>query len=273
MDDVVEGAGFQWAEDAGAIGGNHHSSFGVDDFSTVDRVLQWIDQRNGAPFFVHYLPIAGHHPYHVPVQGPFVGTGVNGHDADDGDQVHYLNALHYSDLALRRLVQGLAGRGFLRNTLLVIYGDHGEAFGEHPGNFGHTLYLYEENLRVPLIFRAPGILRQARIGRVTSLVDLAPSVCDLLGLRLPAEFEGISAFGAQEHPALFLTDYSMRLYGLRSGRWKFIHEMETGFRRLYDLKADPRERTNLARVRPEIVLHFRRGSLSSLGRDDGPQRR
>jgi glucan phosphoethanolaminetransferase (alkaline phosphatase superfamily) len=248
MDDVVRSAGFQVAEDAGAIGGNHNSSFGIDDFSTVDRILRWIDSRtNSSPFFVHYLPVAGHHPYDSPEAGPF---------GDDTDSNRYLNALYYADRALDRLLSGLESRAIRDNTLLVIYGDHGEAFGEHPGNFGHTLFLYEENVRVPLIFIAKGKIPAGRMTAVTTLADLAPTICDLLGLESPVQFEGTSALTESERIAFFTTDYSMRLYGLRSGPWKFIHEMDTGFSRLYNLSTDPLEQTNLASSHPDRVQAF-----------------
>jgi arylsulfatase A-like enzyme len=250
MDNVIAAARFSQASDAGEIGGNHNSSFGVDDFSSVDYLLHWLDHRNRSqPFFIHYLPIAGHHPYEVPIDGPFSGSD---------DVSRYLNARHYSDLALKRLVHGLEERDLLRNTLVIVYGDHGEAFDEHPGNYGHTLYLYEENLRVPLIFWSASGLKPHRVARVTSLVDLAPTICDVLGLDIAPTFEGASAFSPGDQPAIFLTEYSMHLRGIRAGRWKFIFEQDTGYARLYDLNIDPSERTNLARAHPEIVRDLRR---------------
>jgi hypothetical protein len=250
MDEVIVAADFDRADDGGAIGGNYNSSFGVDDFATVDHLLEWLDQRTNAnPFLVHYLPISGHHPYEVPVRGPFAGGT---------DQRRYLNALHYSDLALEKLVNGLQKRGLLENTLLIVYGDHGEAFGEHPGNYGHTLYLYEENVRVPLIIWMPAKLKPERLARVTSLVDVAPTICDLLGLSSPASFEGISAFNSFDRPAFFSTEYSLRLEGIRFRNWKLILEEETRHIRLYDLERDPSEQTNLAAVHPQIVTGLRR---------------
>ncbi len=250
MDEVVRAAGFQRADDAGAISGNHNSSFGADDISTVDHLLSWLDQRGSAtPFFIHYLPISGHHPYEAPVAGPFVGGD---------DRSRYRNALYYSDLALRRLVEGLKARGLSENTLLVIYGDHGEAFEEHPGNYGHTLHLFEENVRVPLVVWMPAKLRPARIDRITSLVDLAPTICDLMGIEPPPPFDGLSAFIPTVRPAFFLTEYSMRIRGMRFENWKLILEHETGHVRLYDLVRDPAERTNLARTQPEIAASLRR---------------
>jgi len=54
----------------------------------------------------------------------------------------YRNALHYGDVSLGTLIEGLRTRGLEENTLWVVYGDHGEAFGQHEGNYGHTFFLY-----------------------------------------------------------------------------------------------------------------------------------
>jgi hypothetical protein len=238
MDTLVQHAGFNLSEDAGTIGGQRESSFGVDDEQTVTRILNWLNTRaHSKPFLIHYLPISGHHPYDAP-KGPW---------ETEKDHDRYLNALHYSDQLLGRLVSHLT------NTLVVIYGDHGEAFGEHAGNYGHTLFLYEENVRVPLIVWAPGIIPPGRTSRVTSLIDIAPTICDLLGVPAPATFQGLSLLAEFTQPALFMTDYSLRLSGLREGPWKYIHEQGSGFRRLYNLSLDPAERTNLAGAHPAIV--------------------
>src|SRR2546429_5716401 len=91
-------------------------------------MLAWIDGLpRGQRFFLTYLPIAGHHPYATPEHGPFAGTA-------EIDQ--YRNALHYGDASLGALIEGLRARGLEQNTVWVVYGDHGEAFHQHEGNYG-----------------------------------------------------------------------------------------------------------------------------------------
>ena len=71
MEGIVKGRGFETLEDAGAIGGRVNSSFGVDEPAAVERILGWIDSLpKGQPFFITYLPVAGHHPYATPEPGP-----------------------------------------------------------------------------------------------------------------------------------------------------------------------------------------------------------
>ena len=240
MESIVGRRGFETLEDAGHIGGNHQSSFGVDEPSTVARMLAWIDSLpQGQPFFLTYLPIAGHHPYDSP------GRGVFPNDEEFG---RYRNALRYGDESLGTLVNGLRARGLDENTLWIVFGDHGEAFGQHEGNYGHTFLLYDENVRVPFIVAAPGLTHgQTRVRRAVSLVDTAPTILDLLGLETPAGYQGVSMLAGAPRMALFFTDYSRPLVGLRDGPWKFVYELDTARGRLFDLAEDPRERTDISR--------------------------
>src|SRR5262249_32634304 len=256
MDAVVRSRGFDTLEDAGDIGGDHDSSFGIDEPSTVRRILRWIDASpRGQPFLVDYLPIAGQHPYTTPHgRGPF---------PDDSDLNRYRNALHYADAALGQLLRGLRERGLEKSTLFVICGDHGEAFGQHPGNYGHTLFLYEENVRVPLLVAAPGLVHETvRVSRIASLADTAPTILDLLGLPVPVRYEGRSLLAGPSRMALFCTDYSLGLLGLRDGRWKMIHEVESGRSRLFDLDEDPQEQHDLSNQFPDRVESYREHLLS-----------
>jgi hypothetical protein len=234
MEEALRNRGYRTREDAGDIGGRRESSFGIDEASAVRRMLAWIDERPGEPFLLTYMPIAGHHPYDAPDGGPF---------PDDPEIERYRNALHYADASLADLLDGLRRRGLEDNTLFVICGDHGEAFGQHEGNYGHTLFLYEENVRVPLVVAALGLIEEpVRVGRIASLVDTAPTVLDLLGLPIPDEYQGRSLLSAEPRMALFCTDYSLGLVGLRDGRWIMIHELDSGRSQLFDLETDPDEK-------------------------------
>ena len=250
MDDVVGNKGYELLEDAGAIGGQRESSFGVDEPSTVRRMLAWID---GLPrkdrFFLTYLPIAGHHPYNTPEPGPFP-------DRDESDR--YLNALHWADASFGAFLEGLRARGLSEKTLFIICGDHGEAFGQHEGNFGHSLFIYDENIRVPYLIAAPGLVReQVRVSRTVSLMDTAPTILDLIGLPIPTGYEGQSMLDGGERMALFFTDYSLRLVGLRDGCWKYIYEIESGRSKIFNLCEDPEEHHDVALQYRERVDVYR----------------
>jgi lipoteichoic acid synthase len=249
MDAVIRERGYDTLADAGDIGGNRNSSFGVDEPATVHRMLRWIDaQRSGRPFFLTYLPIAGHHPYESSEAGPF----------DEHDEFgRYRNALREGDAALGMLVQGVQERGLAADTLWIVFGDHGEAFGQHEGNYGHTFNLYDENVRVPLLVATPGQPRpESRSSRVVSLVDVAPTVLDLAGLTVPAIYQGHSMLAPGARMAFFFADYSRGLIGLRDGSLKVIHAIDSGRSSLFDLDADPGERVNIADRYPDRVQWY-----------------
>jgi arylsulfatase A-like enzyme len=80
--------------------------------------------------------------------------------------------------------------------------------------------------------RAPGVL---------SLIDVAPTMLDLAGIRPPVDYQGISAMAEGRRMALFMTDYSLGLLGLRDGCWKYIFEVDAGRSKLFDVCTDPGE--------------------------------
>jgi hypothetical protein len=250
MMSVVGHRGFEVLEDAGAIGGRVNSSFGVDEASAVERILGWIDSLGTRErFFVTYLPIAGHHPYASSTPGPFAG---------EDDFARYLNAVHEGDQALGQLLRGLRARQLENDTLVVVFGDHGEAFGEHPGNFAHTLFIHEENVRVPYVIAAPGaVAEQIRVDRVASLIDTAPTILDLLGLPPAAGHQGASLLAPESRMALYYTDYSLGWLGLTDGCWKYLYEIDSRRSRLFDVCEDPGETRDRAENFPDRANAYR----------------
>lgn len=265
MDGIVRDRGLQTLVDAGKVGGAYARSFGVDEASTVRRLLDFVDdaRRQAKPFFVMYLPIAGHHPYVAP--GPEDRPRPFG---DSRDEDRYHNDLFLGDQALGQLRDGIARRGLADQIVWVVSGDHGEAFHQHPGNFAHTLFLYEENVHVPLVIAAPGLpalsalrgdaRRPLAVSKVASVIDIAPTLLSLCGIPVPPRYQGRSLLGGNgDGVARFLIDHAMFQVGLRQGRWKFIHEMESGRSQLFDVEADPAERRDLAREHPQRVTRYR----------------
>jgi arylsulfatase A-like enzyme len=263
MEAIVRDRGYGTLADAGDVGGHRNSSFGVDEASTVNAILKWIDASPaGQRFFVTYLPIAGHHPYETPEPGPF---------PDRDEFGRYRNALHDGDRSLGTLIDGLRARGLAERTLWIVFGDHGEAFGQHEGNYGHTFALYDENVHVPFLVAAPGLIpRQVRSREVVSLVDTAPTILDLVGVRAPAMYQGRSMLDGEPRMALFFADYSLGLLGLRDGPRKFIYELDSGRSRLFDVERDQPERLDLSAREPDRIRwyaqHLRKWSAAQKAR-------
>ena len=160
----------------------------------------------------------------------------------------------------RVLIDGLDARGLGQNTLWVISGDHGEAFGQHPGNVVHSLFIYEENVHVPLIIVAPGLTDREpmrRAPQIASLIDVAPTALALLGIAAPAGWQGRSLLEPIAGAARFHTDHGSWQTGLRHDRWKYILDRDRGSGRLFDLRADPGELTDVAARFPERAARYR----------------
>jgi hypothetical protein len=238
---------FQHSVDAGGIGGRVESSFGVDEPSTVAKMLEWIDGDATRPFFLTYLPTAGHHPYASSGAGPFPRTD---------DLSAFKNAIYEGDEAIAALLSGLRARGLDSRTIVVVTADHGEAFGQHPGNFAHSFFIYDENVRVPLMFYVPGREAQ-RLTRVSSLIDVAPTLLDIIGAPPLSGVEGVSLLDGPERMAMFFTDYAVGWLGLRDGCFKYMFEVEARRSQLHDVCNDPAERTDLAGGAPERVAAYR----------------
>jgi Phosphoglycerol transferase and related proteins, alkaline phosphatase superfamily len=255
MQAIVSTQGWGTLEDAGAIGGQVESSFGVDEPSTVARALSWIDARDRArPFFLAYMPIAGHHPYEAPTRGPFSG---------EGEVSAYKNALRYADTSVATLLAGLKSRGLDRQTMLVIFGDHGEAFGQHEGNFGHTFFTFEENVHVPLLISIPGVTAHAvRDRQMASVVDIAPTILALTGTATPGNYEGASLLTGDNRLAFFYTDYALAWAGLRDGCWKYLLEIEAKRSRLFNLCEDAAESRDLAAAHPDRIDAYRQRTVA-----------
>jgi phosphoglycerol transferase MdoB-like AlkP superfamily enzyme len=258
MEDLVRNRGFQTLEDAGAIGGNVNSSFGIDEPAAVARILTWIDSLpKNQPFFITYLPVAGHHPYATPERGPF---------REENEFGGYLNALHYGDQAFGELLHGLRERNLEEKTLFVIYGDHGEAFGQHDGNIGHSLFIYDENVRVPFVIAAPGLIEeQVRVRQTASLIDTAPTILDLLGRPVPPDSQGLSLLNPSNNMALFFTDYSLGFLGLYDSCWKYIYEIESDRSKLFDVCRDSEETADLSAQQSLRVNAYRENLKTWIG--------
>jgi arylsulfatase A-like enzyme len=162
----------------------------------------------------------------------------------------YAAEVRYTDDALAALLRLLDELGLGERTILVVTSDHGEAFGEH-GRDTHGFTLFEEEVRVPLIWHAPGLVAAGRrITALVGLVDVAPTVLDLLGLAVPAWMQGVSLGPLMEvgsDPAAAPPDRVLPieslvgLRGVHAGAWKGL--VRDGRVVVYDLDRDPTERT------------------------------
>jgi arylsulfatase A-like enzyme len=170
----------------------------------------------------------------------------------------YEGAVRYWDAELGRLLRGLHDLGVAESTVIVLLGDHGEAFQEH-GYLGHGVHLHEELVRVPFVVSGPPAGRARRVPEQIEQVDFLPTVAALLGVEVPAALPGQAVLARfSERPAVASTGYweapdgsRTELVALRTPAWKLLHAPATGHYELYDLAGDPGERADLFASRPE----------------------
>ncbi|MFB6201881.1 MAG: sulfatase [Halorhabdus sp.] len=245
-----------------------------------DHAINWLEEElDDAPFFgwLHYMDV--HYPFDPPSEAyedlPYDQLSkrrrvtLNGKmqerpgemtEEDIEDLLKLYDAeIRFTDRHIGRVIDALADHDVLDDTLVVVTADHGEAFSEH-GRFGHHPYHYEELVRVPLIIAGPSV-ESTTVDQQVSLLDLAPTVLDVVGADIPDTMEGNSFAPAlrdeqfEERTAMMISDNG-KLYGCRTTEWKYITRWNDNESYLYDLQTDPDEETDVKANHPDIVDRF-----------------
>jgi arylsulfatase A-like enzyme len=218
---------------------------------------------------------------------------TRGYTLDGRDDLKYYVAqydanVRVADAAIQRVLDEARALGLLEDSLIVFTADHGESLGEHNSWFEHGPLPYNTTAHVPLFFVRDGLPAGRRVGRPVELVDLYPTLLDLVfpkkkisGLEgqtlLPfleagagagpkAGFDGfVQAFSsAGRRPDLYNS--------VQEGTWKLVYNSggkrsraassPTGGFELYDLNQDPLETNNLAASRTEELRRLRRDLMA-----------
>ncbi len=264
-------------------------------FRLNKRLGFWLDSlEDERPIFayVHYLDV--HWPFTLRLpenEGAFGSTEMESkppassrqadawvsklRNPDDLEalQARYDHEVAYADAAFGQLVDDLRERGLYEDTLLLVTSDHGEGFMEH-GRLGHGLSPHEEQVRVPLIVRLPERMRgqRGRIERPVGLIDLFPTLLDLLGLEPEVAAQGESLaplLRGESMPDRVVFADTSPAFAARSRTHKLIW-FEDGTREFYDLVNDPEEQDSqvepcrgACRELAKVLRPFRRLMLQS----------
>jgi arylsulfatase A-like enzyme len=247
---------------------------------TRARAVEWLGQ-NGylrppqpgspqpPPFFLWVHFVDPHDPYDPPAEHRALFPPRSGATDLEREIAAYDGEIHFADAEMGKLLDAIHDAGRLADTLTVITADHGEGLMDH-GQMGHGLLLYEAAVRVPFVFHWPARLPAGGVVEApVQLVDLAPTVLDLLDVAVEAQPEGKSLKGAlaggggpeAERPVFLQrrTFETTKVAGqevrgdksaVRSGKWKYIEAPEENSFELYDLTSDPSEKRNVARAFP-----------------------
>jgi arylsulfatase A-like enzyme/Tfp pilus assembly protein PilF len=239
----------------------------------ADEVLgeakHWLETRGEKRFFAWIHLYDPHSPYNPPP--PFAARFP-----DDP----YRGEVEYTDRELGKFINFLQEKGLYDNSLIIVAADHGEGLGEH-GEMEHGMFLYETTVHVPLIIRAPRPFARRTVTETVQLVDVAPTVLDLLGIPAPAQWQGRSLWPllAGKADSRFGQAYSETYYPRFHYGWSHLQAFTNHQRKyilaprdeLYDLERDPKETDELAGNRQRgdmraqlmaFISRFSRGALA-----------
>jgi choline-sulfatase len=195
----------------------------------AEAATHWLEQNSSAPFFLFLHLYDLHLPY-------------------DPQRHSYIDELAYVDRVLGDFFAFLERRGLLQKALIVFTSDHGEGLGEH-GESTHGYFIYQSTLHVPLILHGLKRLPQGRRDEAASLLDVAPTILDAVGLPRPVAMRGHSLLGPPDEREIYSESlYARKHFGtsalrsLRAGNYKYIEAPKP---ELYDLASDPNEKRNL----------------------------
>ena len=234
------------------------SSWGVEDRCMVDAMLQFIDQEPTRPFFLMGWAHQMHHPYE-PTPGVPLLNLLREPTPDDYDLGRYLNVLHETDRQIERIFEAIRRGGLENDTIIIVVGDHGQAFGYPHDNYTQGRSVYEEDVHVPLMIWSPRLYPSAvRSTVIGGHVDLAPTIAELAGVSPAPDWQGRSLFDTTHSArAYFYVAEDHFTLGIRESRWKYIFDLREGTDELYDLERDPNEQHNLAKAEPQRTVRLR----------------
>lgn len=273
------------------------------DTNAAREAAAWIRSHRDRPFLLWVHLSGPHDPYQPSKNYAWrFATGYRG-PLDGGskrlnrihrkridlspEEVAHVRSLYDAEVAqvdarVGELLAELDQQALRGNTLVVVTSDHGDSLYEHDHYWFHHLSIYESVLHVPLILRLPGVLPAgARIGGVARMMDVAPTLLDLLGVPAPASFRGRSLLprvrGATDgREVAAFSELGPRIHSIRTERWHFIanpdgytssaasvgdeghgDDFDLPPESLYDIVADPREKLNLVDERPDVAEELR----------------
>jgi arylsulfatase A-like enzyme len=241
---------------------------------TVDAALAWLGKHHAAPFFCWVHLEDPHGPYTPPAEhaAPFLAAaaklpvvpvpiladqsgrgGIPRYQALAGETnrevyvARYDSEIHYMDLHIGRLLAALREWGV--EPLVVLTADHGEALGEHGYYFAHGQGLTEDQIRVPLILRGPGVPEGERSRRPVDHLDIAPTVLAWTGVAATRALPGRNLLALPEgsHTTVsqgFPMRASITVEGMKLVR-------RPGMEALFDLRVDPGEERDVAAAEPD----------------------
>jgi len=195
---------------------------------------------------------------------------LGNHDQVDYYVAEYDAEIRYMDENVGRVLDTINELGLADNTIIIFTADHGESLGDHNYYFGHGRLPYDATSRVPLIMKIPHFGSEAsRIEEPVELINLMPTILDLLGIPIKGEAQGTSLVPLMQGNSANIPKYVFTEAGqnehhqrvVRTQKWKMIYIPDEDDRQLmqglpfelYDIESDPNELTNLIDIETETA--------------------
>lgn len=250
-----------------APGGRAHAR---DEAESVSFFLRRLDEQlaTGQPVLSVYYSFVAHWPY--PDYGPTTHVAHPGRP-----QNAYCNNLRYLDQQIERIYKHLQARRVLDDTIVVLAGDHGEAFGQHAHNYTHSRMSYNENVRTPALLLNAGLFPPRVVTQPTSHVDVLPTLLDALGLSYDeSRLQGESLFRERfRRKYIFFYGNEDTLSSVSAEDMKLQIGLRDGSCWAFNLRSDPEERHRLScggspalKEQQTATLLYRRHQATALRR-------
>ena len=216
----------------------------------VEQVARYLDTvPNGHRLFVWVHLFGPHEPYEAHA----------GYDFGTRDVDRYDSEIAYADAAIGQLSQVFLAKR--PGAMVVLSADHGEEFGDHGGRY-HGSTVFEEQVRVPLVIYAPNLFGPGVVDEPVQTIDLLPTVLAALDVPRPARVRGrnlapLLVAHAVGESGLAMAETEEQVM-LAEGQYRLICARQVGACRLFDILADPGEKSDLQASERERVEHMRR---------------
>jgi lipoteichoic acid synthase len=233
--------------------------FGYEDDVMLKPSEEWLKDNGDEPFLAKYLTGSGHDDYQC------LSTRYGSENFSEDELLNrYQNCVRYQDFFVRNLIEQYKELGLYDETIFVIFGDHGEAFGEH-GRYQHDDVMWEEGLKVPFLIHAPGLLEGGeRVEKLSNHTDILPTVLEMLGYEVEdGEYPGYSLLHAlpEDRTLTFSCFHEKACLASIEGSEKYIYHYGNQPDELFDLSKDPLEQRNLAGTLQDTEIQERREAL------------
>ena len=261
------------------------------DENLARQAISWIKSNKSRKFFIYLHYMATHAPYRIPEAYEEIYAKEQIPDRVDFPHKRYLRnvkfnpaqkrnlidrydgAIRFVDDQIGKLLDILQSLDLNEDTLLIIAGDHGEAFGEH-GDWTHGHTLYQETIKIPLIVWYPKIsCNQMVSNELAGLIDIKPTILNIIGIKQSEIHQGkdlISQITKEDslyqqkgsREEIFSEGRRNFRCIITSANWKLISDKVKGKIELYNLEEDPEEKHNVFNLYPEIAKNLQ-GRLTS----------